>query len=36
MTTNSIIVEEYLTVEELGERIKYKKQSIYNLVSRAY
>ena len=32
MTTNSIIVEEYLTVEELGERIKYKKQSIYNKI----
>ena len=25
-------MEEYLTVQELGERIKFSKQSIYNLI----
>jgi len=27
-------MEEYLTVQELGERIKFSKQSIYNLIYR--
>ena len=32
--SDNYAVEEYLTVDELSERIKYKKQSIYNLIYR--
>jgi hypothetical protein len=32
MKNNSKINEEYLTMDELCERIKYKKQTIYNLI----
>ena len=34
MNNQNLIQDELLTVEELCERIKYKKQSIYNLIYR--
>jgi hypothetical protein len=34
MNKKDTYAEEYLTVDELSERIKYKKQSLYNLIYR--